>query len=265
MKILQNWLKISWFSLTVKFVCEGPVANFTLPLLKVYDKELLWIEATWIILHGESVLLCFPYVTEQWNLRGVGGWHYYWATVLPFFFFSTPSSVEHLWSLSSLLQDWELNDVSSVHTTWEGVGGGGGGERVLSTDRQMPACPSHGHYDLGVGWEEEFFCFGTERHISKSFSTQQKICPCGPEIMFSCILLKILKLEMVLVAKGLQPASLAGNPGPWEAGSTAGDTVGVSQCVLHHSLSEVFPTSSRYEWSTASSSYPGILAIAYCC
>lgn len=73
MKILQNWLKISWFSLTVKFVCEGPVANFTLPLLKVYDKELLWIEATWITLHGESVLLCFPYVTEQWNLRGGGG------------------------------------------------------------------------------------------------------------------------------------------------------------------------------------------------
>lgn len=36
--------------------------------------------------------------------------------------------------------------------------------------------------------------------------------------------------EMILVAKGLQSASLAGKPGPWEAGSTAGDTVGVSQC-----------------------------------
>lgn len=47
------------FTEIVKSLHEAPVANFTLPLLNVCDKELLWNKAIWVILRGECFLFHF--------------------------------------------------------------------------------------------------------------------------------------------------------------------------------------------------------------
>lgn len=52
-KLAENQLI---FTEIVKSLHEAPVANFTLPLSNVCDKELLWNKAIWVILHGECFL-----------------------------------------------------------------------------------------------------------------------------------------------------------------------------------------------------------------
>lgn len=95
------------------------------------------------------------------------------------------------------------------------------------------------------------------------------ICPCGPEIMFSSIPSKMLKPKSSWLPK-VGACQLS-----WESWAfQASHSVGSRECcwsaatvtwlgwvsMLHHSLSEIFPTNPRNEWPKASSSYTDILA-----
>lgn len=171
-----------------------------------------------------------PYKAQQ--AEGRGGKKALLLSNCPPFLFLFPSllTIMHLRSLSSLLQDWELNDVSSVQTTWEG-GGGGKGKGKGVEHRQADASMSIPWALWFGGWIRGrvlLFCnrkahFQKFQHTAKNLSVWSwnnvQLYP-----------FENTETEMILVAKGLQSASLAGKPGPWEAGSTAGDTVGVSQC-----------------------------------
>lgn len=56
LKLVENQLI---FTEIVKSLHEIPVANVTLPLLNVCDKELLWNRVIWVILHRECFLFHF--------------------------------------------------------------------------------------------------------------------------------------------------------------------------------------------------------------
>lgn len=108
----------------------------------------------------------------------------------------------------------------------------------------------------------------------KNFLHTANICPCGPEIMFSSILLKMLKPKWSWLPK-VGACQLSWESWSFQAPHSVGSRQRCSSAatvtrlgwvsVFHHSLSEIFPTSPRYEWPKASSSSTGILAtFQYC-
>lgn len=148
----------------------------------------------------------------------------------PFLFlFHSLLTIMHLWSLSSLLQDW--SSVMSVQYRQLGKGWGMAGRGKDAEHRQADASMSIPWALWFGGWMRGrvlLFCnrkahFQKFQHTAKNLSVWSwnnvQLYP-----------FENTETEMILVAKGLQSASLTGNPGLWEAGSTAGDTVGVSQC-----------------------------------
>lgn len=116
--------------------------------------------------------------------------------------------------------------------------------------------------------------FWNRKSCFQNFLHTANICPCGPEIMFSSILLKLLKPKWSWLPKfgacqlsweswAFQvPHSVGSRQHCWSA-ATVTWLGWVS--MLHHSLSEIFPTNPRYEWPKASSSYTGTLATFQCC